>query len=169
MMESKVSGLDSPPGWEFPKLGDIISFEYGKALPENQRQPEGKVPVFGSSGVVGHHSEALTNKSCLVVGRKGSVGSVYLSLAPCWPIDTTYFIYPPKGVDLSFLYFSLYYLKMGALDRSTAIPGLNRNDAYSLNFPLPPHQEQRRIVAKIEEIFSHLDAGIEGCIRQKPR
>jgi len=166
-MESKINDRDPPMGWKFPKLGEILSFEYGKALPENRRHPSGEVPVFGSSGVVGHHTEALTEKECLVVGRKGSVGSVYLSQVPCWPIDTTYFIYPPLGLDLKFLYFCFSFLNMASLDRSTAIPGLNRNDAYSLIFPLPPHTEQIRIVARIEELFSHLDAGVLALQRAK--
>jgi type I restriction enzyme S subunit len=52
-------------------------------------------------------------------------------------------------------------LKLGRFDRSTAIPGLNRNDAYKLTIPLPPLKEQNRIVTKIEELFTQLDAGVD--------
>ena len=37
---------------------------------------------------------------------------------------------------------------------------MNRNDAYAVDIPLPPLPEQEKIVAKIEELFTQLDAGI---------
>lgn len=55
----------------------------------------------------------------------------------------------------------LKHLRLHQYDRSTAIPGLNRNDAYDLDIKIPPLLEQKRIVEKIEELFSDLDNGIE--------
>ena len=52
-------------------------------------------------------------------------------------------------------------LNLAKLEASTAIPGLNRNHAYDETVLLPPLNEQHRIVAKIEELFSELDKGIE--------
>jgi type I restriction enzyme S subunit len=42
----------------------------------------------------------------------------------------------------------------------TAVPRLNVRDIRTLKAPLPPLPEQRRIVARIEELFSQLDAGV---------
>ncbi|MDZ7763788.1 MAG: restriction endonuclease subunit S [Melioribacteraceae bacterium] len=47
------------------------------------------------------------------------------------------------------------------------MPGLNRNDAYAIEIPLPPLTEQHRIVEKIEELFSELDNGIENLKKSK--
>jgi len=160
-MTDEMFSAQSPKGWVRTKLGDIVTFEYGKGLTKAMRKSDGSVPVYGSNGVLGHHSQALTNKPCIIVGRKGAVGAVHLSSIPCWPIDTTYFVETPEGMDLSFLFYLLSTLGLGSLDRSTAIPGLNRNDAYRLPISLPPSTEQHRIVAKIEELFTKLDAGID--------
>lgn len=59
-----------------------------------------------------------------------------------------------------FSFFLLKSLVLSQFDKSTAIPGLNRNDAYNLNINLPPLPEQRAIVSKIELLFSELDNGI---------
>ena len=150
-----------PDGWEFTPLGDIVTFEYGKGLRKDKRDPKGNISVYGSNGIVGYHSDSLIEKSCLIIGRKGAAGYVHISKSPCWPIDTTYYIIPPEGVDLLFLYHLLSTLNLNSLDKSTAIPGLNRNDAYALKIPLPPHTEQYRIVARIEQLFTNLDAGVE--------
>ena len=148
-----------PDGWKWTTIGEVCTFEYGKGLTEAKRDSRGTIPVFGSNGIVGYHSLSLVNKPCLIIGRKGAAGAVHKTQVPCWPIDTTYYVIPPDTISLSFLYYLFSSLVLNSLDRSTAIPGLNRNDAYALKIPLPPLSEQERIVAKIEELFTQLDAG----------
>jgi type I restriction enzyme S subunit len=156
-----------PDGWEAIPLGDIVKLEYGKSLTVKNRDETGDVPVYGSSGDVGCHNEPYVKEPCLIVGRKGNVGSVFISHKPCWPIDTVYYVVPPEGLDIKYLYYQLGHLNLGHLDKSTAIPGLNRNDAYKVTFKLAPPEQQKRIVAKIEELFSHIDAGIEALKKAK--
>ena len=48
---------------------------------------------------------------------------------------------------------------------STTLPILNKSKFEALAFPLPPLPEQRRIVAKLEELFSKLDAGVAAVRR----
>jgi len=161
MIQENITQSPLPKGWARTRLGDLVDFQYGKGLVEVKRDKSGTVPVYGSNGMVGYHSSALTNKPSLIVGRKGAVGEVHLAKVPCWPIDTTYYVYPPQGVDLIFMYYLMSSLNMNLLDKSTAIPGLNRNDAYVIVVALPPSPEQHRIVAKIEKLFTRLDAGVE--------
>ncbi len=150
---------DLPAGWKWTTIGNIVTFEYGKGLTKEKRDQDGIFPVYGSNGIVGYHSIALIQEPCLIVGRKGAAGAVHKSVVPCWPIDTTYYVIPSKNINLSFLYYLFSNLDLSSLDRSTAIPGLNRNDAYAVNIPFPPLPEQERIVAKIEELFTQLEAG----------
>jgi len=156
-----------PPGWAEATVGDLVEFNYGKGLPKKRRDSTGKVPVYGSNGVVGTHSEAIVKGPCIVVGRKGTAGACHLSQQDCWPIDTTYFVHAPDGLSIRYLHYGLSQLRLGSLDTSTAIPGLNRNDAYRLPLPLPSLNEQRRIVAKIEALFSELDAGVAALERSR--
>src|SRR5437762_651372 len=82
--------FEPPPQWSRVTLGDIITLEYGRSLPDKSRR-SGGVPVYGSNGVVGWHDEALVPLGGIIVGRKGTAGSVTVSTDPFWPIDTTYF------------------------------------------------------------------------------
>ena len=122
-----------PTGWEIKKLGAVLELCYGKALKDGDRVP-GEFHVYGSSGVVGTHNEALVKTPSLVVGRKGNVGSVYWPDRGFFPIDTVYFV--KSELPNSFLYFLLR--SMNFLNNDAAVPGLNRNQAYSNLFFLPP-------------------------------
>ncbi|WP_052672530.1 restriction endonuclease subunit S [Aliterella atlantica] len=149
MIPNEIAAL--PQGWEFASLGDVIELKYGKGLTKSSRDG-GCYAVYGSNGVVGTHSNFLIENSCLVVGRKGSIGEVHISEQPCWAIDTTYYIDEFYKQPIEFWFYRLKALPLGQLNRASAIPGLNREDAYRLPIPLPPLNEQRRIVAKIEAL-----------------
>lgn len=147
-----------PPGWMRARLGDVFELKYGKALPERNRTGGG-LPVYGSNGIVGRHATSLTQGETLVIGRKGSVGEVHYSSAACSPIDTTYYIDVFKGMPARFWFHQLKHLPFGELNRATAIPGLNREDAYAIEVVVPPIGEQRRIARKLDA----LDEGIGRC------
>ena len=153
--------LEPPTGWARAKLGDIYELAYGKSLTKATRNKGGKYPVYGSNGIVGRHDTFLVEGPVLIVGRKGAAGTVSFSAKPCWPIDTTYYVRDSNHMDIRFSFYLFKSLRLNQFDRSTAIPGLNRYDAYNLRVRVPPLPEQRRIVAKIEELFSELDKGIE--------
>lgn len=120
----------------------------------------GHVPVVGSSGVVGRHDSVLVLGPAIVVGRKGAAGSVHVVSESSWPIDTAYYIQPPEGLSINWLYHYLGICELGELDRSTAIPSLSRDDLYRVKVPIASTAEQSRIVAKLEELLSDLDAGV---------
>ena len=145
-----------PPGWTTCKIGQVLEFKYGKALPASIRDGAG-FPVFGSNGVVGHHSSWLASAPTIVIGRKGSVGEVCFSSENCSPIDTTYYVDEFDAFNPKFCFYLLKCLDLGSLNKATAIPGLNRRDAYGLQLSLPPLAEQTRIAAKLDELLAQVD------------
>jgi len=50
--------------------------------------------------------------------------------------------------------------KLNTFQRGTSYPAVRDQDVRIQPIPIPPLNEQRRIVAKIEELFSQLDAGV---------
>ena len=52
-------------------------------------------------------------------------------------------------------------VKLGDISQATTVPSVRKSDVEQIIFPLPPLNEQARIVAKIEELFTKLDAGID--------
>jgi len=133
------------------ELDEICNFLYGKGLLEAQRKG-GATPVYGSNGIVGWHDQAVTKGKTIIIGRKGSIGEVHFSNLPCWPIDTTYYIEATKiPCDLNWLYYMLVALDLTHLNKSAAVPGLNRDDAYRKEIPFPSLLEQKRIAAILDK------------------
>lgn len=138
--------------WGTVALGEILTLKYGRALKNGDRKG-GPVPVVGSSGIVGWHDASIVDKSTLVIGRKGSIGSLTLIEGASWPIDTAYYAdFDPEIVDLRWLAHQLAGFDLKLLNKAAAVPGLNRDDVYRLHTVLPPLTEQRRIASILDEV-----------------
>lgn len=145
-----------PSNWRRAPVGALMEFQYGKGLPATQRSAEGPVPLFGSNGIVGYTTEALTNQPAVVVGRKGSAGALNLCDGPSWTTDVAYYVEAPTYLALRFLFLSLDALQLGELGKGVK-PGLSRSDAYAQQINVPPLAEQHRIVAKMDELMALCD------------
>ena len=87
------------------------------------------------------------------------MGEIRLSPDRCWPIDTTYFIDEfPAGVPIDYWSLQLKSLRLGQEEKSSAIPGISRDDIYGLTVSVPPRNEQERIAAKLDALLAKLDA-----------
>ncbi len=105
LLKTLISDQQDNPEWQKMKLGEICTFEYGKPLKEQDRIGY-QYPVFGSNGIVGRHNEYLVAGPFIVVGRKGSAGTVSYSMSNGFPIDTTFYINLQSGeIHLRFLYY----------------------------------------------------------------
>jgi type I restriction enzyme S subunit len=147
-------------GWFTCTIGDICIFNYGSGLSEKKRR-SGEIPVYGSNGIIGYHDEALVHEPGIIIGRKGTLGKVFFSRVPFYPIDTTFYITTGKDYHLQFLYYLLRTLGFEKKSTDSAVPGLNRELAYGTPILLPPLSIQHRIA----EILRALDDKIE-CNRQ---
>jgi type I restriction enzyme S subunit len=140
-----------PEGWEKSTLGDNIVLNYGKSLKADDRI-EGKYPVYGSSGIIGTHKKLLVKGPGIIVGRKGNVGSVFWSSKDFHPIDTVYYI-DTESSDY-YLYNALQHMQFVSSD--AAVPGLNRNYAYSRLYLLPPETIRSHFENTVTPIYEQI-------------
>jgi type I restriction enzyme S subunit len=126
-----------PMGWRVGKVEQLLELAYGKALKATDRIA-GIIPVYGSGGVTGYHNEALVNTPSIVIGRKGTVGSLYWEDRPFFPIDTVFYVKTKE--PLTYCFYQLQLLGMKDMNTDGAVPGLNRNNVYRLPIILPSHE-----------------------------
>lgn len=139
-------------------MGAVLPFKYGKSLPERIRSHTGEYHVVSSAGFVDTHSEPLTSGPTVVIGRKGTIGSVYFSSTPVFPIDTTFYVEATDEVDLRFAYYLLKTLPLNQMNNDSAVPGLNRSHAEGLEIRLPGIDEQRGIAATLGALDDKIES-----------
>lgn len=135
LFPDRLDDEGKPEGWETKRISDYLSLAYGKSLPARKRH-HGNIPVYGSGGITGFHNEALVNGPAVIVGRKGTVGSLHWEDRPCFPIDTVFYVQP--AAPLPFCYYLLESLPLRDMNTDAAVPGLNRENVYRLEVAAPP-------------------------------
>jgi type I restriction enzyme S subunit len=86
----------------------------------------------------------------VVLGRKGSLGTVFYVDQDYWPHDTTLWVKDFKGNDPKFVYYFFKSLDLAKLDTGAANPALNRNVVHPIVTNWPPRETQADIVRRIE-------------------
>lgn len=141
--------------WQALPLGKLAEIKYGSALTASSRTINGTVPVYGSGAKVGTHDAYLHNERSIIIGRKGSVGSIVLTDGPFWCIDTAFYLDELSGaLNLDCLAIYLESIDLSRLAISVAIPGLSRKELAVVPIPLPTLPEQQRIVDVLREAES---------------
>ena len=146
-----AGNTQTPAGWRVVRLGEVATLQRGVDLPIQDRVP-GSVPVYGSNGILGTHVQTLHPGPGVITGRSGSIGVVYFSTGPYWPLNTTLYVRDFHGNSERFIYYLLSQLKLERFAASTGVPSLNRNFVHPEPVPLPPLPEQRAIAAVLDSI-----------------
>ena len=157
--DSGVEWLGAIPAyWEPVKLKGVCTFAYGDSLATDARV-DGDVEVFGSNGAVGTHERANTLAPCLVIGRKGSFGKVNFSPRAVFAIDTTFYVDKRfTRASIRWLYYVLTTAQLDSATKDSAIPGLDREDAYLRDVCLSPPAEQKTVAAFLDRETARIDA-----------
>ncbi|MGL4401856.1 MAG: restriction endonuclease subunit S, partial [Luteolibacter sp.] len=173
-------------GWRIVKLEDVADIRSGNGFPiKYQGRTEGEFPFFKVGDISRNWQKGmitLTNgEHCLTQAEVKAIraktlpaGSVVFAkigaavalnrraiLGVESLVDNNVMALVPSTKTTSrFLFYFMCQVDLGASTRGGAVPSLRRGDVADLEIPLPPLPEQRRIVARIEELFSRLDAGV---------
>ncbi|MGE3344573.1 MAG: restriction endonuclease subunit S [Vicinamibacterales bacterium] len=169
---TKDSGIEEigrvPAHWVVTSVGRQLLLQRGTDITKGQ-QNEGTVPVVSSGGVSSFHDRALTTGPGVVVGRKGTAGSLFYVESDFWPHDTTLWVRQFYGNSPRFIFFKLSSLDLPSFDTGTANPTLNRNLIHPLRTSWPPIDEQRKIAAFLDKEAvrtDELSRRVSGAIRQ---
>ena len=122
------------------------------------------IPIYANGvekdGLYGYTNAARVIEPCLTVSARGTIGFTCIRNIPFVPIVRLITIVPNPVFDLKYMKFCLDSLLIWS--EGSSIPQLTVPTIKKMQLPLPPLQEQHRIVAKIEELFTQFDKIEEG-------
>ena len=159
-----------PKGWRWVKLGEMFVLRNGKFIRKSRLGNSGGIRVYGSNGLIGCTGgiEPIIHTDTIVIGRVGACGAVNIALAPAWVSDNAMYVYEwLTDCDLSYIALALRHSNLGAFPKQGAQPSISQAEVYQKSIPLPPLEEQRRIVARIEELMERIREARH--LRQKAR
>jgi len=139
-------------------IGDQVTLQRGIDITKTQQRP-GIVPVVSSGGISSYHDTSFAKAPGVVLGRKGTLGTVFYIQEDYWPHDTSLWVRDFHGNDARFVYYFFKSISpdLVALDVGTANPALNRNHVHPIVVDWPPVPEQQAIA----RILGALDDKIE--------
>ena len=171
-----------PNGWCFSTIGDIFQHNTGKAL--NGIDHEGVMLRYITTSNLHwdrfdlseertmpftekEQEKCRAQKGDLLVCEGGDIGR-----AAIWPYEENIMIQnhihrlrPKAPFSVRFFYYIFYLYKQKGLigGKGIGIQGLSSRELDKMVIPVPPVNEQHRIVTAIEEKFAMLDAIAECC------
>jgi type I restriction enzyme S subunit len=139
---------------EFPKytLEQLISISSGKFLPANKQEGD-EYFVYGGNGINGTHNEYCFEGKRIIIGRVGEYcGNVHLVDGKYWVTDNAFWSERKKEIfTWEYLEVVLTGLDLNKFRVISAQPSISQSNILELEIPVPPIEEQNRIVQIVQE------------------
>ncbi len=160
-----------PAGWIDLSLEDVAEIHDNLREPVNSSERAkrpGSYPYYGATGQVGWIDDFRQDGEYVLLGEDGAPffeptkEKAYLVSGKCWVNNHAHVLKGREGLCSNrYLLYALNQTNYRGYANGTTRLKLTQSAMRQLPIKLAPFPEQHRIVAKIEELFSELDKGIE--------
>ena len=152
--------MSLPNGWENIGLGEICEVLDTKRKPITKRNRiEGEVPYYGATGIVDWVKDYIFDEPLILLGEDGAKwdsgeNSAFKIEGKTWVNNHAHVLRPirEKVMD-NWLIYNLNYQNLLSFVTGLTVPKLNQGNMRTIHIPIPPLDEQKRIVAKLDECF----------------
>lgn len=167
--------FEIPESWCWVRLGNIGILTAGKTPSNDKLSKHGNIPYFKVSDMnsIGNevylvntelflfNSSYIYPKNSIVFPKNGGAlltnKKRILSRDSMVDLNTGVFI-PSSHIDVKYLYLLFLMIDFKKIYKGTALPTLDYDKLNNLLIGLPPLNEQKQIVQKIEEVFSRIQS-----------
>lgn len=134
------------------RFADVLVIRNGR----NQRQvecPNGKYPIYGSGGVMGHANSYICEANTVVIGRKGNINSPIFVEEPFWNVDTAFGLIPHADVLIpKYLFYFCENYNFEKLNTTVTIPSLTKANLLQVEIDVPEIGIQKSRVGILDKI-----------------
>ena len=154
--------FDIPESWKWVRIGKIFSLQAGKNIKAEkiQETPSDLYPYkcYGGNDIRGYVAEYNHNGDYPIIGRQGALcGNVKRATGAFYATEHAVCVETFFNTNVSWACYFLTQLNLNQYATATAQPGLAVAKIDEVCIPLPPLAEQKRIVAKIEELLPYCE------------
>lgn len=157
------------------KLSDIVTIERGKRVVRNDLSQEIGYPVYQNAlKPLGYYTDKNRNANSVFVIGAGAAGEIGYSYVDYWAADDCFTFVCDDKLNQRYLYFLLMskqaYLKNNV--RKSSIPRLPRIALENMEIPVPPLEEQERIVSildRFDKLCNDISEGLPAEIEARQK
>lgn len=141
--------------WKEYKLGDIAEVKYGKA---HQSLADGKIPAYGSGGLMRYVERALYEDESILIPRKGTLNNVMYKSEPFWTVDTMFYTKLNKQIIVpKYLFYQLSIIDFANMNVGSAVPSMTVPVLNDIDITVPPLPEQTAIASVLSSLDNKID------------
>ena len=154
--------FDIPESWEWVRIGEVFNLQAGKNIKSDEihqeYSPEHRYKCYGGNGCRGYVADYNRKGHYVLIGRQGALcGNINYAEGDFYATEHAVVVEQFAGTDVYWCGYFLDALNLNRYATATAQPGLAVVKINQVLIPLPPLAEQKRIVAKIEELLPLID------------
>jgi len=158
--------FDLPSGWVWAAFGAIVKSRDGERIPVSKEERNRRAKLFDyyrASGVIDKIDNYLFDKALLLIGEDGanlinrSTPIAFIARGKYWVNNHAHVLDGPSEEFLRYLELFINAIDLKPYVTGTAQPKMNQAKMNSIPVALPPATEQRRIVAKVDELMALCD------------
>ena len=127
-----IDGL--PKGWRMGELREALTIKYGK---DHKHLEDGKIPVYGSGGIMRYANKALYEKESILIPRKGTLSNLFYLKQPFWSVDTMFYTIIKEAFFGKYLFLLLKSLNLASMNNGSAVPSLTTDILNNLEITIP--------------------------------
>ena len=152
------------------EMGEILKIKNGS---DYKKFNLGDIPVYGSGGIINYIDTYIYDKESVLIPRKGSIGNLFYVEKPFWTVDTIFYTIINKEIVIpKYLYYYLSKLNLEKLNTAGGVPSLTQAVLNKIIIPLPPLEEQQRIVEildRFDKLCNDISEGLPAEIEARQK
>ena len=152
------------------ELGEILKIKNGL---DYKKFNIGNIPVYGSGGIINYIDTYIYDKESVLIPRKGSIGNLFYVDKPFWTVDTIFYTVIDKDIVIpKYVYYYLSKINLEKLNTAGGVPSLTQTVLNKILIPLPPLEEQRRIVDildRFDKLCNDISEGLPAEIEARQK